>query len=104
MDLMFEILPVDRGVVLLIDRATGALATHLVKFRQGSSMEGKTITLSSTILKKTYESRRCIVTVDTSQENDLKNLDSINEGGIRSIVCIPLISHNKVNKLFTISL
>ncbi|KAJ3078423.1 hypothetical protein HK102_004522 [Quaeritorhiza haematococci] len=54
LDLMFEILPVDRGVVLLVDQNTGILGTHYVKLREGKANEGREILLSSTILRKVH--------------------------------------------------
>ena len=59
--LMFEILPIDRGVVLLVDQYTGILNTHYVKLRD-PHIERKEILLSSTILKKVFYSRKCLIT------------------------------------------
>ncbi|KAJ3087429.1 hypothetical protein HK102_011134 [Quaeritorhiza haematococci] len=54
LDLMFEILPVDRGVILLVDQNTGILGTRRVKLRDGEANEGREILLSSTILRKVH--------------------------------------------------
>jgi adenylate cyclase len=95
LDLIFEILLVDRGVVLLVDQNTGTLATHHVRLRS-SDDQGKEIILSSTILKRVYESRKCLVTTDASQEKSLQAAKSVLQGKMRSVVCLPLVGHNKV--------
>lgn len=98
LDLIFEILAVDRGVVLLVDQNTGTLATHHVKLRS-SGDEGKEIVLSSTILKRVYESRKCLVTADASQDKALMAAASVMSGQLRSVICLPLVGHNKVFRI-----
>lgn len=95
LDLIFEILPVDRGVVLLVDQNTGTLATHQVKLRS-SDDEGKEILLSSTILKRVYETRKVLVTMDASQDKSLQAAASVMRGQMRTVICLPLVGHNKV--------
>lgn len=96
LDLIFEILPVDRGVVLLVDQYTGTLATQHVKLRNGYEEDAE-IVLSSTILKRVYESRKCLVTMDASKDASLQAAASVMTSKIRSVVCLPLIAHNKVH-------
>ncbi|KAI9343067.1 hypothetical protein DFJ73DRAFT_524033 [Zopfochytrium polystomum] len=96
MDLMFEILPVDRGVVLLVDEKTSHLVTHYVKLREGKANEGREILLSSTILRKVMYSRVALVTRDAYEDPMLGKAASIRYGQIRSVICVPLIAHNKV--------
>ncbi|KAI9331254.1 hypothetical protein DFJ73DRAFT_85730 [Zopfochytrium polystomum] len=97
MDLMFEILPVDRGVVLLLDQNTSNLATHYVKLREGKANEGREILLSSTILRKVFDSRVALVTRDAYEDPMLGKAASVKYGQIRSVICVPLIAHNKVH-------
>ena len=95
LDLIFEILPVDRGVVMLVDHNTGTLVTQQVKLRS-SDDEGKEIMLSSTILKRVYESRKVLVTMDASQDKLLQAAASVMHSKMRTVVCLPLLGHNKV--------
>lgn len=97
LDMIFELLPVDRGVVLLVDQHTGLLATQYVKLRPGKGNEKREILLSSTILKKVFYSRTCLVTSDACEDPTLGQASSIKFGQIRSVICVPLISHNKVH-------
>ncbi|KAJ3206209.1 hypothetical protein HK099_000599 [Clydaea vesicula] len=97
LDMMFEILPVDRGVVLLVDQTTGFLASHYVKLRAGKHNEGREILLSSTIIHRVYQSRVCLITSDACEDPLLGKAASVKYGQIRSVICVPLVAHNKVH-------
>ncbi|TPX32988.1 hypothetical protein SmJEL517_g04037 [Synchytrium microbalum] len=97
LELIFQILMVDRGVILLVDRATGILATHLVKLRPGSDPDVREIMLSSTILKKVLQSRIALITSDATRDPNLERSASVRQGSIRSVICMPLIAHNKIH-------
>ncbi|KAJ3053774.1 hypothetical protein HK097_003412, partial [Rhizophlyctis rosea] len=97
LNLMFEILPVDRGVVLLVDKNTGILATHYVKLREGKANEEREILLSSTILRKVYYTRKCLITSDACEDPLLGKAASVKHGQIRSVICVPLIAHKTVH-------
>jgi adenylate cyclase len=96
LDLMFEILPIDRGVVLLVDSTTGFLSTHYVKLGAEQAKECKEILLSSTIIHKVFYSRKCVITSDAMDDPLLGLAASVRHGQIRSVICVPLISHDKV--------
>jgi adenylate cyclase len=96
LDLLFEILPLDRGVVLLVDQSTGFLSPHYVKLRGGLKNERREILLSSTILNKVFYSRKCLVTSDACEDPMLGKAASVRTGQIRSVICVPLIAHNNV--------
>ncbi|TPX68190.1 hypothetical protein SpCBS45565_g03266 [Spizellomyces sp. 'palustris'] len=95
-ELMFEILTVDRAVVLLVDDDTNMLGTHYVKVREGKGYDKKEICLSSTILRKVYHSRKCLITSDAFEDPMLSKQASVKVGQIRSVICVPLIAHSKV--------
>ncbi|KAI8800595.1 hypothetical protein BJ742DRAFT_840892 [Cladochytrium replicatum] len=97
LQLMFDIMPVDRGVVLLVDQNTGIMGTHYVKLREGKANEGREILLSSTILRKVYYSRKALITSDAYEDPMLGKAASVRYGQIRSVICVPLIGHNKVH-------
>ncbi|RKP04200.1 hypothetical protein CXG81DRAFT_8565 [Caulochytrium protostelioides] len=97
LNLIFEILPVDRGVVLLVDQTTGILGTHYVKLREGKSNEGREILLSSTILRMVYYSRKFLITSDACEDPMLGKAASVKHGQIHSVICVPLMAHNKVH-------
>ncbi|KAJ3206787.1 hypothetical protein HDU67_007946 [Dinochytrium kinnereticum] len=97
LDLMFEILPINRGVVLLVDENTGNLAPHYVKLREGKSIEGREILLSSTILRRVFDTRIALISKDACEDPMLGKAASVKYGQIRSVICVPLVAHNKVH-------
>ena len=94
--LMFEILPLDRGVVLMVDPSTGFLTPHHVKLRPGRGNEKKEILLSSTILNKVFYSKKCLVTSDACEDPMLGKAASVRHGQLRSVICVPLMAHRKI--------
>ncbi|KAJ3326262.1 hypothetical protein HDV06_000138 [Boothiomyces sp. JEL0866] len=96
LDMIFEILPLDRGVVCLVDPSTGYLSIQYVKLRHGLANEKREILLSSTILYKVFYTRKCLVTSDAYEDPTLGRAASVRHGQIRSVICVPLIAHNKV--------
>ena len=97
LELMFSVLPVDRGVVLLKDRKTGMLTIDKVKLREGKGMENREILLSSTILKQVFETKKSLITMDAFEDPSLGKSESIARGMIRSVICVPLVAHNQVH-------
>jgi adenylate cyclase len=94
LDLIFEMLPVDIAVVLLVDHNTGTLATQHIKIRHENSLEEMEIALSSTILKRVYDSRKCLVTMDASSAIAS---ESVLRAGTKMVICLPLLAHHKVH-------
>jgi adenylate cyclase len=96
LDLMFDIVPVERGVVLLVDGNTGFLSPHYVKLLDEKSAQGQEILLSSTILNKVFYSRKCVITRDAWEDPLLGKAASVRHGQIRSVICVPLMAHATV--------
>lgn len=85
--------------MLLVDQKTGFLGTHYVKLREGKEAnEEREILLSSTIMKKVYYSRKCLVTSDACEDPMLGKAASVKYGQFRSVICVPLVAHGKVKK------
>ncbi|KAI8593586.1 hypothetical protein BDZ88DRAFT_403050 [Geranomyces variabilis] len=96
-ELMFEILPIDRAVILLRDQDTNMLMTHYVRVREGKGYDNKEICVSSTILSRVFHSRKSLIISDAFEDPMLSRTASIKIGQMRSILCVPLISHEKVH-------
>ena len=97
LDLMFSVLPVDRGVILLVDRKTDMLTTDKVKLREGKGIDNKEILLSQTVLSKVLNTKKCLITIDALEDPRIGKTYSIARGGIRSVICVPLVSRNEVH-------
>ncbi|TPX60729.1 hypothetical protein PhCBS80983_g01647 [Powellomyces hirtus] len=96
-ELMFEILPIDRAVVLLRDQDTNMLMTHYVEVREGKGYDNKEICVSSTILSRVFHSRKSLIISDAFEDPMLSKTASIRVGQMRSILCVPLVSNKKVH-------
>ncbi|KAI3645449.1 hypothetical protein MP228_008377 [Amoeboaphelidium protococcarum] len=97
LDIMFSVLPVDRGVVMLVDRKTSILTIDKVKLRNIKGIDKKEILLSNTVLKKVVNTKTCVITSDAFQDPLLGQAESIARGMIRSVICVPLIAHDQVH-------
>jgi adenylate cyclase len=99
--LLFDILPFERGVVMIHDKATGVLGEIAVRRRtDGGKSEGADgeILISSTIINRVIKSGKGLVTVDAIEDPSLGMSDSVRRGQIRSAICMPLVSHQNVGR------
>ncbi len=62
--------------------------------RQGKV--GDTVNISRTVVKKVLNSRMAVISTDASSDPRLKSSDSIIMYGMRSIMCVPMISQESV--------
>lgn len=72
------------------------MSVHYVKLADPQPLEPREILLSSTIIHKVFDSRKCLITSDAFEDPILKQADSVRHGQIRSVICVPLIAHNKI--------
>jgi HD-GYP domain-containing protein (c-di-GMP phosphodiesterase class II) len=93
MDQIFALLPVDNGIILLKDQATG----EWVQEHTQSRMSEKEITVSSTIVNRAYENGEAILTLNAAADARFRSSESIISQNIASTMCVPL-SH-KDNRL-----
>jgi adenylate cyclase len=97
LELMFGVLPVDRGVIMLVDCKNGSLTVDKVKIREGKGIEKENILLSKTVLRKVIETGSAYITSDAFQDPLLKNAESICRLSIRCVICVPLTCHGQVH-------
>lgn len=75
---------------------SGLLTIEKVKLREGKDMERREILLSSTILRRVFDTKSCVITMDAFEDPNLGMSESIARGMIRSVLCVPLIAHDEV--------
>lgn len=94
LDLVFENLPVDRGVILELDPVDGTLEPRRTKFRdEGESGE---LSISRTIVQKALDERVAILSRDVRIDSRFSSSESIVAGDIRSAMCVPLVSKKRI--------
>ncbi|HEX9638048.1 MAG TPA: SpoIIE family protein phosphatase [Acidobacteriota bacterium] len=92
LDLVRSHIPADRAAVMLADPQLGALHPRLVK-QSGAVSE---FVLSRTLAQQVLEERQSVLTTDVLADRELAQAESLILQGVRSILCAPLLSEQKV--------
>ena len=87
----FELLPADRGVILLMDN--GVPQPRVAKTRDGRTEQ---IVLSRSILSEVVGQKTAVLSSDASMDSRFQGARSIIMQGIRSTMTVPLIHHDEL--------
>ncbi len=93
-DLLFQIIKVDRAIILLVNEITGELEQKAVKGKEGITTEGQFY--SKNITNFALEKGKTFLTTDACLDQRLDNPESIVSQSIHGAVCIPLKPRDKV--------
>jgi two-component system, NtrC family, sensor kinase len=85
---------VDRGVIILIDQETGQTSEVISIIK--STKDDCKAAYSRTIVERVIKERAPVSMLDTLEEKEINLSESIRVSGIRSIMCVPLVSRSKV--------
>ncbi|HEY3174378.1 MAG TPA: adenylate/guanylate cyclase domain-containing protein [Candidatus Polarisedimenticolia bacterium] len=94
MDLVFEYIPAERGFLLLGEKGASSMEPMKVCLRDGAGPGGTEITVSRTLIDKVCREKVSILAPDAIRE--LPDSASIIAHGIRSAMCAPLVSGDRV--------
>ncbi|MEE3370328.1 MAG: ATP-binding protein [Planctomycetota bacterium] len=89
MELIFEWVEADRGLVLLVDHPTGDLVPKVRRNRKGAQVE-PTIEISSTILDYVTEHTKGVWSSDARQDDRWNATGSIVRLGVHEAICVPM--------------
>jgi signal transduction histidine kinase len=90
LDLLFDVLPVDRGVILTRDPDEPSVFRPVaIKTKHGTEQN---IGISKTILQRCLNEKVAILVRDTTKDSRFEAADSIHSQSMQSVVCVPLIS------------
>ncbi|HKI00917.1 MAG TPA: adenylate/guanylate cyclase domain-containing protein [Thermoanaerobaculia bacterium] len=96
LDLAFEAFPVDRGFILLSDDS-GELVCEVVRVKDVVHFRpSEEIAVSRTMLRAVMEERVALITFDAQSDQRLSGGDSIRLHQIRSAMCAPLWSGDRI--------
>jgi adenylate cyclase len=87
-DKAFELLPADRGVILLMDDE-GNPVPRVAKQRRGPAKEE--IVLSNSIINEVIREKQAVLSSDATIDSRFSGAHSIIMQGIRSTMCVPLL-------------
>ena len=91
LDLLFEVLPIERGVVLCRDRQEPS-TFHPVVIRTRTGEQAEKIGISKKILHRCLRERVAVLTREEAREERFKAAEPVGGGPMRSVMCAPLIS------------
>jgi signal transduction histidine kinase len=91
LNLIFEVLPVDRGVILTRDGADPSTFRPIVIKTKAPNAHEK-IGISRTILQRCLREKVAILTRDATRDSRFDGSDSILASSMRSVMCVPLVS------------
>lgn len=98
LDLVFKVIPADRGFIFLWDAEQNELVPEAVKNEVGGADE--TITISKTIANKVFTDNTSVLTQDAMKDSRFKAGQSVMLHSIRSAMCVPLASPKEVHGIF----
>ncbi|MDY0000991.1 MAG: FHA domain-containing protein, partial [Polyangia bacterium] len=96
MDKAFELLPADRGVILLMNPATEELESQVVKRRETSRDKDEEIILSRTIVNQVVQTKSAVLSSDAAIDSRFSGAHSIIMQGIRSTMSVPLLFRDEL--------
>jgi Nif-specific regulatory protein len=89
---IFEILPAERGIVLLGGEEPGRFTSQLIQYRSDDSdPEDMPVPVSQTIVERTLTERAAIVWNQDAADGDHGKVDSLLRHRVQSVLCLPLI-------------
>jgi len=89
MDLVFEKVKAERGVMILVDGGTGEWTTEKVRYSNGVKVDEK-IVLSKSIAGMALREKKSVLINDALLDPGLMKQESVKLLGIRSAMCVPL--------------
>lgn len=95
LDLVFEVMPADRGVVLLRETPEDEVVPRVSRSRQLTDGD-KPIAMSQTIIDRCMDEKIAILSQDALSDQRFKAADSVLLHDIRSTIVVPLISHGDI--------
>jgi signal transduction histidine kinase len=97
LDLSFQMIPAERGFVLLADPDSGEMAVRAQKFREDeANRDGKDANLSKTILDYATKEGRAILTTDATHDDRFGTAKSVINQDIRGAICVPLKGREEI--------
>lgn len=97
MEIAFEVLPVDRGFILLRDEDSGEAVCELVRVSDRVEFRPKSeVPISRTMLEAVMREKVALLTYDALSDRRLAGTESVRIHQIRAAMCAPLWSGEKI--------
>lgn len=92
----FEMFAADRGVILLLDEASGELTPAATRARFEQMAAGGHIRISRTILREVIDEKTAVLSSDAQMDSRFGGAHSIIMAGIRSTMSVPLMYRERL--------
>lgn len=96
MDKTMEVIRADRGLIALVDEETQQLSVRASRHMGDLTPDGGLSMISGRIVKEAMETRKGVLTQDAMADRRFDNSQSIQFFNIRSAMCVPLLSHERL--------
>jgi len=94
LDLIFEMVPADRGAILLAEGAEQEFSCLYARTRQ--SRQPQLVRVSRTIARRVMQENVAILGVDVPTTGTLRDVESLIALEVRSLICVPLTVFQRV--------
>lgn len=99
MDIVFEEVEVDRGIIFVRDEEMDEMMPEVVRFRSRESKseaERQTIIAPRSIVKHAIESREGVLCSNIVSDERFRSGKSVQKLGMRSVICTPIVVREQV--------
>lgn len=99
LDIVFEQVPVDRGVIFLRDEESGELMPEVVRFhsRKSRADAGRNaIVTSRTIIDHVVRTHEGVLSTNALADERFVSGKSVADLGLRSVICAPIVARDQV--------
>lgn len=93
LELLFDLLPAERGVIMLVDGSSDALSIKAAKHR--TNTDSSTVHPSMTIVNRVFKDNVATLCLDARSDNRFATQQSIIFQSIRSVICAPISSNTR---------
>ncbi len=94
LDQIFEVVPAMRGAILLADHANHEITSTFVRLR--AEGQAHLVKVSSTVARQVLEQGVSILGSDVPASENLRQVESLAESQVRSLLCVPLTVFHRV--------
>ena len=94
LDLIFEVVPAGRGAILLADREGQQFNSMFARMRQAG--QTPLVKVSRTVANQVLEQGVAMLGTDVRSSGDLRDVESLAESEVRSLLCVPLTVFQRV--------
>jgi two-component system NtrC family sensor kinase len=99
MDIVFEEVPADRGVIFIRDEESGELLPAVVRFRSHKARAEaarSAITASRAIVDHVVQTQQGVLCSNVIRDERFRNGQSVQQLGKRSVICAPIMAREQI--------